>query len=530
MNNNDIPRKNTLFTRSKYLLQKSLTPISITVDTVKNHPGLGNLYLINNELEKSNEYLSEAIVRAKNEFKKNKENFDLNNKIYSYQISKMKNYQKLNQLDEAFVNYKNEIRFLQKIPSITSDTLKRLSYKNARFLLESYNGRGEVYLKNKKVDKALNDYINGLDVFSEFNSLDINNTTWQNEIFIQQIKIADIYKNQKDYNQSLVYYNDGLKVMKKLYDSNTSYQTWQLNLSLVYNRLGDVYKTENNLDKALKNYLKAFKIIEHGLMFKKEDKELKNRLSSSRQYINSIINLYIKRANSLQKESKFDNAIFLYQEAIKLLKTNKDIESFQNYIAFFNINIGNIYKYKREFDKALNFYVKSLIIREKLYKENPKNSYFSKKLHQNYEKIAGIYNFNLKKFDRAKEFYKKALEINNCTYSFTTLYELQIISNQDINVTLEEEYIKKFQNKKKFFIKYEILKNIKKISQKEKVNLEEWKTKYSGVSLYSNWEKLDKWVNNITNKDIKQKIKNAIAIFKKHQKDNQLKRKNEKQN
>ena len=507
---------NALRTR---LSLKSYNRLDLAINYFKlaeNYVIFGDYYTKRNHFNQANDYYQKAINHFKNTITFSSANFTLNNYIWTLYLKIARNHTRQNKLNSSSIAFKKAINHLKSSNEVSSQKLATLSYKLAKEILENYNNRGDNYKKEKKIDKALTDYINGLKFSKDISLLDTNNTTWQNEIFIQQIKIADSYKNQKDYNQSLVYYNDGLKVIKKLYDSNTSYRTWQLNLSLVYNRLGEIYELESDLDKALENYLKAFEIIKSALELNPLDKELKSRLIYSTKSIKSIINLYIKRANSLIKKSKFNNAISVYQEAIKLLETDNGIEKFPNYIALFNINIGNIYKYKKEFDKALDSYTKSLTIREKLYKENPKNSYYKHKLHQNYERIAGIYHFSLKNFDRAKNFYRRALNIYSCTYSFSNLYKLQIITNQEINKSFEQAYIKAYQDKKEKFIKYEMLKIIKDLTQNKKIDLKAWQNKYEGIYLDWGFAELDEWVKTLKDKTLKKKINEALEIFKRH--------------
>ena len=127
----------------------------------------------------------------------------------------------------------------------------------------------------------------------------------------------------------------------------------------------------------------------------------------------------------------------------------------------------------------------------------------------------------LTNLDKAREYYVESLKLESKeSLAFTNLYELQVITNQEINATFEVSYIKVFRTKKEQFIQYEMLKIIKDISQNKKVDLIVWQEKYSDVSLGGwSFSELDEWVKTIKDKATKNKLNKALAIFKAHNND-----------
>jgi len=64
------------------------------------------------------------------------------------------------------------------------------------------------------------------------------------------------------------------------------------------------------------------------------------------------------------------------------------------------------------------------------------------------------------------------------------------------------------------FIYYEMLKILQDITHNKKVNLEQWKQRYRGVEMGWNFDILDKWIDGFDEGEVKERLCEAIAFFK----------------
>jgi len=122
----------------------------------------------------------------------------------------------------------------------------------------------------------------------------------------------------------------------------------------------------------------------------------------------------------------------------------------------------------------------------------------------------------LKNFDKAREYYLKSFELDINSSGFLNFYELELITNEDMNESIENNYIENFKDKKEKFIEYEMLKIIKNITENKKVDLKAWQSKYRGVELYWGFSELEGWVKTLKDEALKQKINEALEVFKGH--------------
>ena len=156
----------------------------------------------------------------------------------------------------------------------------------------------------------------------------------------------------------------------------------------------------------------------------------------------------------------------------------------------------------KEYKKAMELYNKTTEI-------NPTHKMV-------YNEIGIIYS-RLKKYNKSIQSYIKALEINaNNNIAYTNLFELQLTQNQLFDKKLEKRHIELFQNKKKIFIDYEMLKILQDITHNKKVNLELWKQKYRSVEMDWNFDMLHEWVDGVQDKEIRTRLMKALKVFEGH--------------
>ena len=124
----------------------------------------------------------------------------------------------------------------------------------------------------------------------------------------------------------------------------------------------------------------------------------------------------------------------------------------------------------------------------------------------------------LKEYNKAIESYKKSIKINpKKDMAYSNLFELQLTQNQSFNKELETKYIELFANQKNTFIKYEMLKILQDIVNDKEVKINSWRAKYRGVDLGGwSFDELDMWIGEIKDSKIKNRLMEAVEVFKKH--------------
>ena len=166
-------------------------------------------------------------------------------------------------------------------------------------------------------------------------------------------------------------------------------------------------------------------------------------------------------------------------------------------------NLGYAYYKKGKFDKAIDAFKKAIEI-------NPKKdvAYFN---------MGGAY-YGIGKFNEAIMSLLMSLHINpNRKIAYLFLFKLQLTQNQPFDQALEKKYIELFLDNKESFIKYEMLKILQDLTHKKKVNLEQWKQKFKGVSMGGwSFDELEVWIDGVEDSDVKAKLQEALEVFKGH--------------
>jgi len=149
-------------------------------------------------------------------------------------------------------------------------------------------------------------------------------------------------------------------------------------------------------------------ILDSAYVCRKDNPE--KTIADINSLINTLSNTFQKaealRCRGMAKKYsyKYNEAIIDYQAALEIeIKNNNAIGQ----LATFNL-IGNIHKIKREYDKAVEFYLQGLKIGESLY---PKPQQIA-----NTHNSMGSVLSNLKRFEEAKEHFSEALDIRQTAF------------------------------------------------------------------------------------------------------------------
>jgi tetratricopeptide (TPR) repeat protein len=266
-----------------------------------------------------------------------------------------------------------------------------------------------------------------------------------------------------DLNRVKEQYEKALEIAQKLVSLDPTNAGWQRDLSVSYDRLGDFYNTTGNRTKA---------------------------------------------------EEQYEKALEIRKKLVSLDPTNA---GWQRDLLVSYERFGDLHSENNQSAKALEMYTKCVDIAEAVLGEYPENYVWQQTIAVSYRKVANIYYMETKNFTKARAYYQKSLKLNvHNSAAFLNLYELQLITQQHIEGAFEKAYIEKYQNTKEAFIDYEMLKLMKAMTQYKTVDLKAWQKRYKGVALSWNFKELEEWVTTLEDERLKTKVKEAIAVFKRH--------------
>ena len=183
---------------------------------------------------------------------------------------------------------------------------------------------------------------------------------------------AKVYYRNTNYNDAIQYFNKILLLKSKIpEDINPEYFK-------VYNWLGLIYKKQGNLQKAIEYYQHAIK-------------------NTSEIFYLSIINGNIANIYSLTGD--YSKAIFYYENTLSMLEKSDDKRKYR-YIVDNCHNLGYAYYKLGKYNQAEDNYLKSIHIAEVKQLGGVGETYYN----------CGLVYQNLKEFDKADSYYKKAIK------------------------------------------------------------------------------------------------------------------------
>ena len=196
--------------------------------------------------------------------------------------------------------------------------------------------------------------------------------------------------------------------------------------------------TEVQVDKAIQNKKEASKIIANTdstiALYFKSQKDIANTLvlqfkfnEAEKVYENIVskdtsnfVNTF-DLAYFLDNQNQQDKAMLYYRRALKLAKPEAETGNVQ-------INLGNLYKAKNDYNAALNAYQKALEIYERLAKTSPATYEPGLAMTQN---NLGLFYHDKNDYPAALNAYQKALEISQrLSKTNPTTYEPDVASTQ----------------------------------------------------------------------------------------------------
>jgi len=332
----------------EYLEEKYSSNKDEVIDDLANH------FYFCKQYERSVKYLKMTGIRAKDSF--------LNERAIEY-------FKKLTIiLEEQYVNTnKNDIQFnhIQK-------NLYYAYFNKGKSLTQigKWSNALADFLLAKKVLEQMTDKQRLAEIYHAIGWCFINEYDFDNALcfFDKELKIAEkmdlknivaqiytsigvVYLNKGDFEKQLEYNKRSLEILKDFYDAEL--------LKAVYSNMGSGYRNIGNYEKALEFYQKSLIISEQsnilqGFGFKWGDSILYRNFG------------WVQR-----EQGNFDEAIKFFNKAIKIAIEVGDRSVLASYI----LDIGEIYYYKKKYDKALEYVNQAINIQEEFKLRN--DLYFS---------------------------------------------------------------------------------------------------------------------------------------------------------
>lgn len=218
---------------------------------------------------------------------------------------------------------------------------------------------GNTYTHKGDYEEALDYYHKSLSVSQELN----DSTVYSDNL----IAIGNVFRFQGNLSLALDQLLAALGIKEKIED-------WS-GVALAYNSIGNIYNTQRNYSKALENYNKSLEIR----------RQIEDRKGESAN-LNNIGMIVAEQGFSLISSS-FEEAYSAFKQAIDYHTESLAIKEDLNYLrgksASYN-NLGRVYYYignlfrlnndfnraKTEYQRAIEYYLKSLRIDEKIGHKN----------------------------------------------------------------------------------------------------------------------------------------------------------------
>lgn len=256
------------------------------------------------------------------------------------------------------------------------------------------------------VDKARSDAQQALSYFQE-----TGNVEGQVDAYLQ---FSGLYSRQAKYKLALDIDSLAFNLSKnQQYPKGMATALSNMGRNLL--QLGDIKLAKNALLESEKLFQQA------GL--ERENAEIKNRLgvlyrrlgdfklsiryfdealviANKFKLINSLANIYMNKANTLNECASYDESIKNHLESIRLKEKMNDLRG----LATSYNNLGNVYTYIGQYQEALNYYQQTRVIHERLKPLNKTS------LALSYDNIATSF-IALKNYDSVEIFFSKAIQL-----------------------------------------------------------------------------------------------------------------------
>jgi len=299
-----------------------------------------------------------------------------------------------------------------------------------------FNREADCYQKLGKNYEGISDYKKALEFYNKSIHLKQEKLPSNNQSIAKSFSnLGDVNFKTSNYNEALIFFDKALKItLTNLGKSHQETGDLYNNMGLCYYYLGDLYEALNYLKKSLdidlktleKNHINiGFSYINVGLLYhelKQDDKALSYYQKAlpcfvENKYDNGLIGVYNNTGNILKSKGKWNKALEYYDKSLAI--TREYYKQDTNLLALICMNIGDTYRMLGAFDKALVYLNKSLENYKSISNLNPDG------IAKAYDNIGALYSAK-EKYSYALKYHEKALNIHKKNKKLLeTAYSLQ---------------------------------------------------------------------------------------------------------
>lgn len=283
---------------------------------------LGKYYSETGNQDSALFYFKGALNEAYRKF--NSENNNSEKKKTINQINEIRNSQFTLYFKSA--NYQSAISTLDSIQFLINEN------KLKEYIPNLNNNYGITYRTIGKISLSVNYFIKGISVAEELKNWDAYARLASN--------LAETFQMQSNFDSALLFIQKGLMVSKKYFPNGET-------IAFQYQSLANIYSAIGDYEKAISNYLNALKIFENSSSY----------FDLGNIYLD-LSDFYINQTDFINAEKSLDSAYKCFS------KIHSD-----GGIARVYFKKGKSALLKSDTERALNFFLKNVRIKEKIHQE-----------------------------------------------------------------------------------------------------------------------------------------------------------------
>ena len=308
--------------------------------------------------------------------------------------------------------YDTAIEYFLKSLKIFEELVTLSEVERKKGMSGCYNNIGMVRQIQGSYDNAISYYLKALEIDEE-----IGNKKGMSKCYND---IGTIYSYQGSNDKAIEYFLKSLKISEELVD--------KAGMSTCYGNIGNAHMNQGSYDKAIEFLLKASKIFE----------ELGNKYGISTSYMN-IGRFY-------HAQGSYDKAIEYF---LKSLKTSEELVDKAGMSTCYG-NIGNVHMNQGSYDKAIEYFRKALEIFEELGNKRGMSACYGSigRVYHAQGSSAKNPRDKADKYDKAIEYYLKSLKIreeigdkNGIASSYSSIASLNITLADSVALTKNQKIV-----------------------------------------------------------------------------------------
>ena len=243
---------------------------------------------------------------------------------------------------------------------------------------------GDIFSTQGKLQEALKDYEQSLEIFNKLGDQEPANADWQHLRSVGYEKVGDVLSTQGKLEEALKDYEQSLEIFQKLVHQDPSNANWRHDLSVGYEKVGNALGSQGKLEEALKDYEQSLEIR----------KKLAHQDPANAGWQHDLSAGYEKVGDVLGSQGKLEEAFKDYEQSLEIRKklAHKDPSNagWQHDLSVGYEKVGDVLGSQGKLEEALKAYQQSLEIFNKLAEQDPSNAAWQRDLSVSYNNIGDV--------------------------------------------------------------------------------------------------------------------------------------------